>query len=197
MGDSLVCTYILCIHDIYAFLFSFSISKLCSSPMIFSKMLQISKIFFQNIYWNNLHTSGPLQFKSMLFRALSLVAQVCLTLQPHGLQHVRLPCPTRTPRACSNSCPSSQWCHPKISSSVVPFSSCPQSLPASGSFQMISSSQQVAKVLEFQFQHQWIDLLDFLAVQGTLKSLLQHHSSKTSILRCSAFNIHTWPLEKP
>jgi len=55
------------------------------------------------------------------------------SLWPHGLQH-RLPCPSPTPRACSNSCPSSQWCHPTISSSVVPFSSCLQSFPASGSF---------------------------------------------------------------
>ena len=58
------------------------------------------------------------------------------SLQPHGLQHTRLPCLSPTPRACSNSCPSSQWCHPTISSSVIPFSSCPQSFPASGSFQM-------------------------------------------------------------
>ena len=56
--------------------------------------------------------------------------------QPHGPHHARLPCPSRTPRACSNSCPQSQWCHPTISSSVVPFSSCLQSSPASGSFQM-------------------------------------------------------------
>ena len=55
---------------------------------------------------------------------------------PHGLQHARLPCPSPTPRACSNSCPSSWWCHPTISSSVAPFSSCLQSFPASGSFSM-------------------------------------------------------------
>ena len=55
-------------------------------------------------------------------------------LQPHGLQHARLPCPSPTPRACSNSYPSSPWCHPTNSSSVVPFSSCLQSSPASGSF---------------------------------------------------------------
>ena len=58
------------------------------------------------------------------------------SLQPHGLQHVRPPCPSPTPRACSNSCPLSWWCHPTISSSVFPFSSCPQSFPASGSFPM-------------------------------------------------------------
>ena len=61
---------------------------------------------------------------------------VSFSLRPRGLQHDRLPCPSSTPRACSNSCPSCQWCHPVISSSVVPFSSCLQSFPASGSFQM-------------------------------------------------------------
>ena len=64
------------------------------------------------------------------------VAQSCLTLGPHGLQHARLPCPLPAPRASSNPCPSSRWCHPTISSSVIPFSSCLQSFPASGSFQM-------------------------------------------------------------
>ena len=58
------------------------------------------------------------------------------SLQPHRLQHTRPPCPSPSPRVCSNSCPSSQWCHPNISSSVVPFSSCLQSFPASGSFPM-------------------------------------------------------------
>ena len=58
------------------------------------------------------------------------------SLQSHGLQHTRLPCPSPSPRVYPNSCPLSQWCHPTISSSVVPFSSCPQSLPASGSFPM-------------------------------------------------------------
>ena len=58
------------------------------------------------------------------------------SLRSHESQHARPPCPSPTPRVCSNSCPSSWWCHPTISSSVVPFSSCPQSFPASGSFQM-------------------------------------------------------------
>ena len=121
-----------------------------------------------------------------------------------GLNHARLPCPSPSPGACSNSCPSSQWCHPTISSSVVPFSSCPQSFQHQGLFKWVSSSYQVAKILEFQLQHQtfqWtprrspkglifrMDWLDLFAVQGTLKSLLQHHSSKASILRCWAFFI--------
>ena len=66
----------------------------------------------------------------------SSVAQSCPTLWSRGLQHARFPCPSPIPRANSNSCPSSQWCHPTISSSVIPISSCPQSFPASGYFQM-------------------------------------------------------------
>ena len=67
------------------------------------------------------------------------------SLRPHELQHARPPCPLPTPRVYPNSCPLSRWCHPTISSSVIPFSSCLQSFPASGSFQMCSS-HQVAKV---------------------------------------------------
>ena len=60
----------------------------------------------------------------------------CVQLWPHGLQHASLPCPSLSPRACSNSCPWSQWCHPTVLSSVTPFSSCPQSFSVSGSFPM-------------------------------------------------------------
>ena len=86
-------------------------------------------------------------------------------LRPHRLQHARLACPSPTPRAYSNSCPLSRWCHSSISSSFVPFSSCPQSFPASRSFKWVSSLHQVAKVLEFQFQHQsyqWTPRTDLL-----------------------------------
>ena len=121
------------------------------------------------------------------------------SLRPHDSQHARPPCPSQTPGVYSNSCPSSQWCHPAISSSVVPFSSCPQSLPASGSFpvsqlftwggQSIGVSAS-ASVLPMNIQDLIsfrMDWLDLLAVQGTLKSLLQHHSSKASIFLHSAF----------
>ena len=77
----------------------------------------------------------------------SSVAQLCLTLQLHGLQHTRLPCPSPSHRACWNSCPLSQWCHPTISSSIIPFSSCRQSFPASGSFLMSQFFSLVSKVL--------------------------------------------------
>ena len=75
------------------------------------------------------------------------------SLQPHELQHARPPCPSPTPRVHSNSRPSGWWCHPAISSSVVPFSSCPQSLPASESFPMSQLFAWGAKVLEFQLEH--------------------------------------------
>ena len=112
------------------------------------------------------------------------------SLRPHGLQHARPPCPSPTPRDYSDSCPSSQWCHPTISSSVIPFSTHLQSFPALGSFPVsqfftsggpkywsfsfsISSSNEYSGLISFRMN--WLDLL---AVQGTLKSLLQHYSSK-------------------
>ena len=122
------------------------------------------------------------------------------SLWPHELQHSRPPpCPSPIPGVHSDSCPSSRWCHPAFSSSVVPFSSCPQSLPPSGSFPneatlhmrwpkywsfsfSISPSNQYSGLISFR-----MDWLNLLAVQGTLKSLLQHHSSKASIFRYSAF----------
>ena len=128
------------------------------------------------------------------------------SLRPHGLQHAMLPCPWPTPGAYSDSCPLSRWCHPTISSSVIPFSSCLQSFPALGSFQMIqffpSGGQSIgvsasASVNEYSWiSNEYselisfrIDWFDLLTVQGTLKSLLQYYRSKASILWCSAFFI--------
>ena len=90
-----------------------------------------------------------------------------------SLQHARLPCASPSPRACSNSCPLSQGCHPTISSPVVPFSSCLQSCSASGAF---------LKSWLFASCGQSTGASASTAVQGTLKSLLQHHSLKASIL---------------
>ena len=87
------------------------------------------------------------------------------SLRPHELQHTRSPCPSPTPGVYSNSCPSSQWCHPTISCSVVPFSSCFSLSQHQGLFKWVSSLHQVAKVLEFQLQHQSFQRLlrtDFL-----------------------------------
>ena len=119
-------------------------------------------------------------------------------LRPHGLQHPRLLCPSPTSRAYSNSCPSSQWAIPPSHPLLFPSPRAFNLSQHQGLFKWVSSLHQVAKVLEFQPQHQpfceysglisfRIDWLDLLAVQETLKSLLQHHSSKALILWCSAF----------
>ena len=122
------------------------------------------------------------------------------SLRPHEPQHARLPCPSPTPRVHSNPCPLSQWCH----STYHPLSSpSPPALNLSqhqGLFKWVSSSHQVLKYWSFSFNIRpsneypgliffRMDWLDLPAVQGTLKSLLQHHSSKASILRHSAFFI--------
>ena len=119
----------------------------------------------------------------------SLVAVVSDSLRPHGLQHARPSCPSPTPGACSNSCPLSWWCHPTISSSVIPFSSCLQSFQHQGLFKWVSSSHHMAKVLEFQLQHQsfqWIPRTDFLytwLVGSSCISRDSHESSPTSQLK--------------
>ena len=122
---------------------------------------------------------------------------VSSSLQTPGLQHARLPYPSSSLSACSNSCPLSQWCHPTITSSVIPFSSCLQSFPASifsnesvlcirwpkywSLSSSISPSSEYSLLISFRID--WFDL----SVQGILKSLLQHHSSKASVLSRSAF----------
>ena len=105
------------------------------------------------------------------------------SLQPHESQHARPPCPSPTPGVYSNSCPSSQWCHPAISSSVIPFSSCPQSLPASGSFPMSQffaqwSGQSIGFSISPSNEHPGLisfrmDWLDLLAIQGSNPHSLQ------------------------
>ena len=120
------------------------------------------------------------------------------SLRPHGLHHARLPCPSPTPGACSNSCPWSWWCHPSISSSVILFSSSLQSFPASRSFQMsqffASDSQHIGasastSVLPMNIQG-WFPLgwTGLISLQSKrLSGLLQHHSSKTLVFHHSAF----------
>ena len=160
---------------LYQLTYQGSPGHLCITKAIFNRFCVLHLIKFS-------YSDYSLQFsRSVLSNSL----------RPHGLQHARLPCPSPTPGACSNSCPSSWWCHPTISSSVVPFSSCLQSFPASGSFPVsqfftsggpsfscsISPSNEYSELISFK-----IDWLDLLAVQGTL----QHHSSKASILWQSA-----------
>ena len=133
-------------------------------------------------------------------------------LWPHGLQHTRLPCPLLSPGVCSNSCPLSQWCHPTISSSVTPFSSCPQSFPASESFPIswlfASGSQSIGasastSVLPMNIQG-WFPL-ELIGLILRSKGLSMVFSS-TTVQKHQFFNaqlsswfnshIHTWLLEK-
>ena len=133
----------------------------------------------------------------------SSVALLCPTLRPHGLQHARLPCPSPTPGACSNSCPSNWWCHPTISSSVIPLF-CLQSFPASGSFpmsQLFASSGQsigasaLTSVLPMNIQG-WFPLE--LTCLISLKSKgLSWVFSNTTVQNHEFFSSHiyTWLLE--
>ena len=101
--------------------------------------------------WKNL-------FGEHIFSSVQLLSRIQLFV-PHALQQARLPCPLPTPRTCSNSSPSNQWCHPTISSSVIPFSSCLQSFPASGSFPMSQFFTSHGQSFGIQLQHQsfqWI-----------------------------------------
>jgi len=178
-------------------------------------ILKVLRIFFRRVIRETCFITIPegknQRISNFVLVSLDYGTHFCLSVQfshsvvfncrqPHELQHSRLPCPTPTPEAHSNSCPLSQWCHLTISSSVIPFSFCPPSFPASESFQWVSSSHQVAKYWSFSFSinpsNEYsglisfrIDWINLFAVQGTLKSLLQHHSSKASILWHSAFFI--------
>ena len=147
------------------------------------------------MYTYILHFTVPLKLtrhgKSTLSAAQFSRSVVSKSLRPHELQHARPTCPSPTPRPYSNPCPLNRWCHPTISSSVVSFSSCPQSFPASGSFPMshffTSGGQSTgvstsASVLPMSICN-WFPL----GWTGALKSLLQHHSSKASVLWCSTF----------
>ena len=157
-----------------------------------------------SFYPSSIFISIQALFKSSLcLHVLSSVQFSCSvlsdSLRPHGLQHARPPCPSPTPGDYPNSCPSSQWCHPTISSFVVPFSSQPSIFLSIRVFSnesvlhirwptywslSISPSKEYSRLISFR-----MDWLDLLAVQGTLKSLLQHHTSKASILLRSAFFI--------
>ena len=144
----------------------------------------------------------------------SSVFQSCPTLQPHGLQHARLPCTSLYAGACSNSCPLSQWRHPTISSSVVPFSSCPQSFPASESFPMsqlfTSDDQSIgvsasASVLPMNIWD-WFPLgwTDWISLQSkglsrvfSNTTVQKHEFFSAQLSSQSNSHIHTWLLEKP
>ena len=179
----------------------------------------ISRIFHlfltESLYLLNCNSVTPYtslpaasQFSSVQF-SHSVVSNV---LRPHGLQHTSPPCPSSTPRVYSNPCPLSQWCHPTISSSVVPFSSCLQSCPASGSFQMSQffawggqSTGVSASISVFPMNTQdWSPLgwtgrisLQSKGLSRVFNTTVQKHQFFGAQLSSqSNSHIHTWPLEK-
>ena len=144
---------------------------------------------FSTIYWGDV-SHHLVSLRLNLPIVVELLSCVWL-FATHKLQHAGLPYPSLSPWVCSNLCLLSQWCHSAISSSVAPFPSCPQSFPASGCQFFISGDQSIGVSVSalvspsneylglISFRTDWFDLL---AVQGTLRSLLQHHSSKASFL---------------
>ena len=197
-------------------------SNFFATPWTVACQAPLSMGFPRQEYWRWLPFPSPgdllhqwsnpclLLGRQILYHWATWEAQFCISVQfsclvvsdsfrPHGLQHTRLPCTSPTPRAYSNSCPSSWWCHPTISSPILPFSSHLQSSirvfsdksvlpirwPKHWSFSFsISPFSEYSGLISFG-----IDWLALHTVQGTLKSLLQHHSSKPSILQHSAFFI--------
>ena len=135
------------------------------------------------------------------------------SLRPRGLQHTRLPWSSPTPRAYSNSCPLSQWCHPAISSSVIPCFSHLQSFPASGSFPMsqffvsggqsngVSASASVLQMIQDWFPSGWIGWISLqsmgLSRVFSNTTVQKHQFFGVQLSSQSNSNIHTWLLEKP
>ena len=180
-------------------------------PLQTSLKLSLSKNPFLGIIFPSLLFTliGP-KFSSVQF-SRSVVSD---SLQLHGLQHARPPCPSPTPRACSNSCPSSRWCHPTISSSLIPFSSCFQSFPSSESFPMsqfsTSSGQRIevsasTSVLPMNIRDWfpsgwtgWISLQSKGLSRVFSNTIVQRHQFfDAQLCLWSNSHIHTWLLEKP
>ena len=171
-------------------IFKFKFVLSCLKMWIFISSVSTGKMSSQLWRWLTPTMCCNIQFSSVQF-SRSVVSD---SLWPHGLQHARLTCPSPTPEACSNSHPLSQWCHPTISSSVVPFSSSLQSFQASGSFLMSELFPSWSKYWSFSFSFSpsskysglisfRSDWFDFLAVQGTLESS-PTPQLKASILQC-------------
>ena len=158
------------------------------------------------MYFGTLKTPSHFQFSS--------VFKSCLTLWPHELQHTMPPCPSPTPGVHQNSCALSRWCHLAISSSVVPFSSCPQFLPASESFPMrqifdwggqTTGVSYLASFLPKKSEGWspsewtgWISLQSKGLSRVFSNTTVQKHQFFSAQLssQCNP-HIHTWPLEKP
>ena len=171
----------------------------------------------KNMYVNfiGLDTQYKSKHKTSIYSSLQFsLSVVSDSLPPHEPQHARPPCPSSTPRVYPNSSPLSRWCHPAISSSVIPFSSCPQSFPASGSFQMsqlfapggqsirVSTSTSVLPMNTQDWSPLrwtgWISLQSKGLSRVFSNTTVQKHQFFGAQLSSqSNSHIHTWPLEKP
>ena len=165
-------------------------------------------------WWSIWALTARSHFQSLVSSVQFSRSVVSYSLRPHELQHTRPPCPSPTPGVHSNSRPSSQWCHPAISSSVVPSSSCPQSLPASESFPVSQhftwggQSTGVSALASFLPKKsqgwspsEWTDWIS-LQSQGLSRvfsnaTVQKHQFFGTQLSSQSNSHIHTWPLEKP
>ena len=175
-----------------------------------SSLLQSTFRFSFLLDWITTFYSFLCLFSSVQF-SRSVVSD---SLRPHEPQHARPPCPSPTPGLHSNSCPLSQWCHTAISSSVVPFASCPQSLPASESFPMnqlftwggqnigVSASESVLPINTQDWSPlEWISWISLqsrgLARVFSSTTVQKHQFFGAPLSSQSNSNTHTWPLEKP
>ena len=156
-----------------------------------------------------------LYIKHIIYQSVSQLSCSVMSdsLRPHELQHARPPCPSPAPGVHPNSCPSSWWCHPAISSSVIPFSFCPQSLPASESFPMSqlfawggqsTGVSALASVLPMNTQDWsplewtgWVSLQSKGLPRVFSNTVQKHQFFGTQPFSQSKSHIHTWPLEKP
>ena len=163
----------------------------------------------------NINPSHDWGFYRTQFSSLQFSRSVMFnSLQPHGLQHAKPSCPSPTPGVCSNSCPLSQWCHPTLLSSVVPFSSCLQFFPASGSFQMsqffTSGGQSIgvsasASVLPMNIQDWFpLELTGWISLQSkglsrvfSNTTVQKHHFFHIQLSLRSNSHIRIWLMEKP
>ena len=187
------------------------------SSHLFQLSLSLSLFFFNGEIFFCLGTRRIWILILLFFWFLKLGGQfssvTSKSLQPHGLQHTRPPCPSPTPRVYSNSCPSSQWCYPIISFSVIPFSHL-QSFPASGSFQMsqlfTSGGQSIgvsasASVLPMNIQDWFsLGLTGWISLQSkglsrvfSNTTVQKHQFFSAQLSLYFSVHIHTWPLEKP
>ena len=198
-------------NEEYRFVYLFSNLYPFSIMSIYIFCSFVTFFFFCLFYW--------LRLRSLYVFYIQILCQICGSVQCSysvvsgslGTAACQASLSITTPGVHPNSSPLSRWCHPTISSSVIPFASCPQSFPDQGLFNESVSQIRWPKYWSFSFsirpskEHPGLisfrmDWLDLLAVQGTPKSLLQHCSSKASILQCSASqsisHIYTWLLEK-